>query len=106
MNLRKLDNFYNNYYENNNINNDNNLVVSNETLDEKNQSIINSSNNIINVNPTKNMSFLDYLDFHRQNNIEIITAFSQDQDHKVYVTHKILENAEKIWEIIRQVSYL
>ncbi|CAD6193871.1 unnamed protein product [Caenorhabditis auriculariae] len=37
-------------------------------------------------------------------NAEVITAFSRDADSKVYVQHKILELAEKVWQIIGKAN--
>jgi sulfite reductase alpha subunit-like flavoprotein len=33
---------------------------------------------------------------------EVITAFSRDQPHKVYVFHKLTERAAEIWELVQQ----
>jgi NADPH-ferrihemoprotein reductase len=37
---------------------------------------------------------------------DLQVAFSRDQAHKVYVTHKMEENKEQIWKIINDGGYL
>lgn len=32
-------------------------------------------------------------------------AFSRDQPHKVYVQHKLKEDAKKIWSLLEQQGY-
>lgn len=36
--------------------------------------------------------------------VRVISAFSQDQDVKEYVTHRILANAEAVWAMLQAVS--
>lgn len=49
-------------------------------------------------------------DFHCKNELEnlhnrgflnLFTAYSRDQDHKIYVQHKILEHKDEVWEAIK-----
>jgi sulfite reductase (NADPH) flavoprotein alpha-component len=39
-------------------------------------------------------------DWHLASKIELITAFSRDQDHKIYVQDRIIENKDSIWALI------
>ncbi len=58
---------------------------------------------------TRKYDFLyeDYLvELENQNQLKLTTAFSRDQDSKEYVQHKILENAEELWNWISNGSYL
>ena len=34
----------------------------------------------------------------------LVTAFSRDQDKKVYVTQRLAENAAKLWDLLQQAS--
>jgi sulfite reductase (NADPH) flavoprotein alpha-component len=34
------------------------------------------------------------------------TAFSRDQDHKIYVQHRMLENADQIWDWLQNGAHL
>ena len=34
--------------------------------------------------------------------VDLMTAFSRDQDKKVYVQHRIRENAEDLWKLIAE----
>ena len=55
----------------------------------------------------RNSDFLfeqDWIDFETNSNskIKTIVAFSQDQENKIYVTHKIKENGELLWKLLCQ----
>jgi sulfite reductase alpha subunit-like flavoprotein len=39
----------------------------------------------------------------REGNISVITAFSRDQESKLYVTHKIRTHADLVWQALEQV---
>jgi sulfite reductase (NADPH) flavoprotein alpha-component len=52
-------------------------------------------------NPHRQTDFLyadELLEYHRDGLLDRLnTAFSRDQDHKVYVQHRMLENARELW---------
>lgn len=33
----------------------------------------------------------------------LVTAFSRDQERKVYVTHRLRENGAQVWQLLQQV---
>ncbi|KAF5288633.1 hypothetical protein FQA39_LY15328 [Lamprigera yunnana] len=43
----------------------------------------------------------DFIQFERENKIKLICAFSRDQDHKIYVQHKIVENGDLLWDLLK-----
>jgi sulfite reductase (NADPH) flavoprotein alpha-component len=45
-------------------------------------------------------------DWIKFNNLRLTTAFSRDQEHKVYVQHKMLEHARELYEWITSGAYL
>ncbi|CAG9864993.1 unnamed protein product [Phyllotreta striolata] len=52
----------------------------------------------------RNKDFLCKEDFQRlasRNKLKLITAFSRDEDHKVYVQDKIKENGPLVWELLQ-----
>ncbi|KFM56652.1 NADPH-dependent diflavin oxidoreductase 1, partial [Stegodyphus mimosarum] len=42
----------------------------------------------------------DWEEFSKKNLLYLFTAFSRDQEHKIYVQHKLLENRNLIWDLI------
>jgi sulfite reductase (NADPH) flavoprotein alpha-component len=36
---------------------------------------------------------------------KLSTAFSRDQDYKIYVQHRLAENARELWEWLEQGAY-
>lgn len=47
-----------------------------------------------------------WLSLQTQNKLRIEAAFSRDQEHKVYVQHRIKENAEEFFDWLQQGAYL
>jgi sulfite reductase alpha subunit-like flavoprotein len=59
----------------------------------------------------RNSDFLfehDWAEFESKSNSKIntVVAFSQDQEDKIYVTHKIRENGELMWKLLCQDAYI
>ncbi|XP_076345848.1 NADPH-dependent diflavin oxidoreductase 1-like [Tachypleus tridentatus] len=44
----------------------------------------------------------DWLSLVNSGMLHLFTAFSRDQEHKVYVQHKILEQAQLLWDLIEE----
>lgn len=42
---------------------------------------------------------------HRQNRLKLHLAFSRDQEEKIYVQHRILENAAELWQWMQDGAY-
>lgn len=42
--------------------------------------------------------------FERRGTLRLHTAFSRDQDHKVYVQHRIVEQGAELWELLSSKS--
>eukprot|EP01038_Epipyxis_sp_PR26KG_P011641 gene11641-15591_t len=63
---------------------------------------INNNMNPYDYNYAHNMINVIARDNNNSNKVKIITACSQDQENKVYVTHKIREHGEFVWSIIKQ----
>lgn len=40
-----------------------------------------------------------------RNLVRLITAFSRDQEDKVYVQHRLIENADLVWNLLNQNAY-
>lgn len=54
-----------------------------------------------------NFYYQDFLKkLEKENFLKLTTAFSRDQEQKIYVQHRILENSKKIWELIEQKTYI
>ncbi|XP_051893235.1 NADPH-dependent diflavin oxidoreductase 1 isoform X2 [Pristis pectinata] len=43
----------------------------------------------------------EWEDLHQKGLLTLFTAFSQDQDHKIYVQHRIKENGAVVWDLIQ-----
>ncbi|KAK4875055.1 hypothetical protein RN001_011477 [Aquatica leii] len=43
----------------------------------------------------------DFVRLEHENKIKLICAFSREQDYKVYVQHRILENGELVWNTLK-----
>eukprot|EP00043_Microstomoeca_roanoka_P015697 m.157588 g.157588 ORF g.157588 m.157588 type:complete len:366 (-) comp16311_c3_seq1:4069-5166(-) len=48
----------------------------------------------------------EWLSFQQQGSLTLITAFSRDQEHKVYVQQKIREHAQHIWDVLSRGAYV
>ncbi|KAI8893213.1 hypothetical protein BC833DRAFT_625093 [Globomyces pollinis-pini] len=55
-------------------------------------------------NRNRKNDFLYENDWNEIPNLRLITAFSRDQDDKIYVQHKIEENGELLWNMIHNQS--
>ena len=42
----------------------------------------------------------ELLEYAASNQLHLFTAFSRDQDTKVYVQHRILEHGELVWDLL------
>ncbi len=43
----------------------------------------------------------EWEDLVEQGRLELVTAFSRDQEHKVYVQHRIAEHGARVWELLQ-----
>lgn len=42
----------------------------------------------------------EFEEYHREEKCMLFTAFSRDQDKKIYVQHRIKENAKEVWRVL------
>jgi sulfite reductase (NADPH) flavoprotein alpha-component len=47
-----------------------------------------------------------WLELVRQGKMRLSTAFSRDQEHKIYVQHRLLEHGKEVFELLEQGAYL
>lgn len=47
-----------------------------------------------------------FLDLEKENRLRLDLAFSRDQDEKIYVQHKLIENSKDIWKWIEEGAFI
>lgn len=47
----------------------------------------------------------EWLEFEKKGYLKLTTAFSRDQDHKIYVQHRMLEQGEEIYHWLQEGAY-
>ena len=41
-----------------------------------------------------------------QSGVSVVTAYSRDQSHKIYVTHKLKEFSAQVWDVINRGGFI